>query len=96
MIEAIEWAQCETAREWGAFYCRIDVTRIAVDGHSCGGLQALSVSTEPRIDTTLVVNSGIYNVPGSGRSRIQVEKSQLARLHSPMLYLMAPSGLPRQ
>ena len=87
MLEAIAWAERETAREAGAFHRRIDVTRIAVGGHSCGGLQALSVSHDPRIDTTLVLNSGIYNVPGSGRSRIQVEKSQLTRLHGPVLYL---------
>ena len=87
MIEAIEWAERETARDGGAFHRRIDVTRIAVGGHSCGGLQALSVSHDPRIDTTLVLNSGIYNVPGSGRSRVQVDKAQLARLHGPTLYL---------
>jgi len=87
MIEAIEWAERETARDGGAFHRRIDVTRVAVGGHSCGGLQALAVSNDPRIDTTLVLNSGIYNVPGSGRSRVQVEKSQLARLHAPTLYL---------
>jgi hypothetical protein len=87
MIEAIEWAERETARDGGAFYRRIDVTRIAVGGHSCGGLQALAVSNDPRIDTTLVLNSGIYNVPGRGRSRVQVDKSQLTRLHAPTLYL---------
>jgi hypothetical protein len=87
MIEAIEWAERETARDGGAFHRRIDVTRIAVGGHSCGGLQALAVSNDPRIDTTLVLNSGIYNVPGSGRSRVQVDKSQLTRLHGPTLYL---------
>ena len=87
MIEAIEWAERETARDGGAFQRRIDVTRIAVGGHSCGGLQALAVSDDPRIDTTLVINSGIYNVPGSGRSRVQVDKSQLTRLHGPMFYL---------
>jgi uncharacterized protein len=87
MIEAIEWAERETAREGGTLHRRIDVTRIAVGGHSCGGLQALAVSDDPRIDTTLVLNSGIYNVPGSGRSRVQVDKSQLTRLHGPTLYL---------
>ena len=87
LIEAIEWAERETARDGGAFHRRIDVTGIAVGGHSCGGLQALSVSDDHRIDTTLVLNSGICNVPGSGRSRIQVEKAQLARLHGPTLYL---------
>ena len=87
MIEAIEWAERESAREGGPFHRRIDITRIAVGGHSCGGLQALAVSHDPRIDTTLVLNSGIYNVPGSGRSRVQVDKTQLTRLHAPALYL---------
>ena len=27
-------------------------------GHSCGGLQALEVSSDPRISTTIVVDSG--------------------------------------
>jgi uncharacterized protein len=87
MIEAIEWAERETAREGGPFHRRIDVTRIGVGGHSCGGLQALAISHDPRIDTTLVLNSGIYNVPGSGRSRVKVDKTQLTRLHAPALYL---------
>jgi hypothetical protein len=94
MIEAIEWAERETARQGSAFYRRIDATKIGVGGHSCGGLQALSVSNDPRIDTTLVLDSGIYNQPGTGRSRIQVEKSQLTRLHGPVLYLLGgPSDI---
>ena len=94
MIEAIEWAERETARQGSAFSRRIDATKIGVGGHSCGGLQALSVSNDPRIDTTLVLDSGIYNQPGTGRSRIQVEKSQLTRLHGPVLYLLGgPSDI---
>ena len=91
MLEAIAWAETETARTGGDFSGRIDVTRIAVGGHSCGGLQALAVSHDARIDTTLVLNSGIYNVPGSGRSRVQVDKTQLDRLHAPALYLTGGS-----
>jgi len=87
MIEAIDWATAETARAGGDFEGRIDVSRIAVGGHSCGGLQALAVSHDPRVDTTLVLNSGIYITPGTGRSRVAVDKSQLERLHGPMLYL---------
>ena len=88
MIEAIDWATQQTDLDGGDFYGHIDVTRIAVGGHSCGGLQALAVSDDPRIDTTLVLNSGIYNVPGSGRSRVDVDKSQLLNLHSPAMYLI--------
>ena len=87
MLEAIDWAARETAREGGEFHRRIDVTRIAVGGHSCGGLQALAVSDDPRVDTTLVLNSGIYITPGSGRSRVEIDKTQLPLLHAPVLYL---------
>jgi uncharacterized protein len=88
LIEAIDWATRETAREGSDFYGRIDVSRIAAGGHSCGGLQALAVSDDPRIDTTLVVDSGIYNTPGTGRSHVEVDKAQLTRLHAPLLYLI--------
>jgi hypothetical protein len=50
MLEAIDWATRENAREGGAFQGHIDVSHIAVGGHSCGGLQALVVSDDPRID----------------------------------------------
>jgi putative CocE/NonD family hydrolase len=86
MIEAIEWATRENAREGSPFQGRIDVSRIAVGGHSCGGLQALAVSHDPRIRTTLVLASGIYIRPG-GRSGVQIDKSQLGRLHAPLLYI---------
>jgi putative CocE/NonD family hydrolase len=86
MLEAIEWATRENARADGEFRNHIDLNRIAVGGHSCGGLQAISVSHDPRIDTTLVLNSGIYIRPG-GRSGVAVDKTQLTRLHAPLLYL---------
>ncbi len=93
MIEAIDWATREAARQGSDLYRHIDLTRIAVGGHSCGGLQALAVSHDPRIKTTLVLDSGIYNTPG-GRSHVNVDKSQLARLHGPMLYLIGgPSDI---
>lgn len=86
MMEAIEWATRENARANGDFRGRIDLSHIAVGGHSCGGLQALAVSHDPRIDTTLVLDSGIYIRPG-GRSGVAIDKTQLARLHAPVLYL---------
>ncbi len=86
LLEAIAWAERENVRSGGDFAGHIDLTRIAVGGHSCGGLQALAVSHDPRIDTTLVLNSGIYVRPG-GRSGVKIDKSQLERLHGPMLYL---------
>ena len=91
MLEAIDWAVRENARAGGDFAGKIDAARIAVGGHSCGGLQAISVSHDPRIRTTLVLNSGIYITRQGTRSGVAVDKSQIARLHSPMLYLTGGS-----
>lgn len=86
MIEAIDWATRENARAGSDYQNHIDLSKIAVGGHSCGGLQALAVSHDPRIDATLVLNSGIYIRPG-GRSGVAVDKTQLTRLHAPVIYL---------
>jgi putative CocE/NonD family hydrolase len=87
LLQAIDWATRENGREGSPFQGHIDVAHIAVGGHSCGGLQAIAVSDDPRITTTLVINSGVYVRGSGGRSGVQVDKSKLALLHGPMLYL---------
>lgn len=86
-VDALEWITRESAREGGEFAGRVDLTRIAVGGHSCGGLQALALSADPRIDTTLVLNSGVYISREGARSGVAIGKSDLAKLHAPVLYL---------
>ena len=86
MLEAIDWAQQQTAS--GAFRNRIDTERLAVMGHSCGGLQAIRASADPRVSTSMIFNSGVLNGgPSSGRSGIQVTKDELSRLHGPVIYI---------
>ena len=92
LLQALDWAARENAREGSALRGRIDLARVAVAGHSCGGLQALAVSDDPRVRTTLVLNSGIYTRPGSGPTGVSVDKSQLDRLHGPVLYLSGGPG----
>jgi uncharacterized protein len=90
LTEAIDWATAENTRNGSPFKGHIDVEHVAVGGHSCGGLQALAVSGDPRIDTTLVIDSGIYVTPG--RSGIRVGKDALKALHGPALYLAGGPG----
>jgi putative CocE/NonD family hydrolase len=86
-LDALEWITRENARAGGEFAGHVDLTRIAVGGHSCGGLQALALSGDPRIDTTLVLNSGIYISREGARSGVVIDKGDLAKLHAPVLYL---------
>ena len=59
MLDAINWAIAQNGD--GAYKGKLDVSKVAVFGHSCGGLQALEVSGDRRISTTIVVDSGILN-----------------------------------
>jgi hypothetical protein len=139
LLDAIDWAIAQNANKDSIYYNRIDVAKIAVAGMSCGGLQALEVSPDPRVKTTLVCNSGILGggaggaprggaprggamgpgtveqpvllaaaggmggmpgggMPGAGGARggagggmagmPALTKDHLARLHSPVLYLL--------
>src|SRR6476661_5015221 len=61
LLAAVDWAIAQNADNASAYKGKLDVSKIAVFGHSCGGLQALEVSGDRRISTTIVVDSGILN-----------------------------------
>jgi hypothetical protein len=69
LLDAIDWAIAQNANETSRYYKKVDISKIAVLGQSCGGLQALEVSPDPRITTTLVCNSGILNSGGGAPGR---------------------------
>lgn len=59
------------------YYGMLDMTKIAAVGQSCGGGQALTISVDKRITTTIALNSGITDMkppfpveePGSKRPK---------------------------
>ena len=66
---SIDWAVAETGRAGSKYFDRIDTSRVAVMGQSCGGAQAVFISDDPRIDTIVMWNSTSF-IPGpSGRGR---------------------------
>jgi hypothetical protein len=102
LLDAINWASAQNANPQSIYYRKLDTSKVAVFGHSCGGLQALEISPDPRVKTTLVVDSGILNSPGAapggaGRGGAgggglpgmpPLTKELLAKLHSPVFYLL--------
>jgi len=88
VTRSIDWAYAENERRGSPFYHRLDLNRLAVAGHSCGGLQALQVAADPRVHAVVIHNSGIF-ADGSNPIRgIQVDKSILKKLHTPILYIL--------
>lgn len=71
----------------GAWHDRLDEGRVAVAGYSCGGLQALAIAGDPRVKAVLILHSGVFNT-GSPIQGLQVDKSVLKTLHTPVLYLL--------
>ena len=88
-MEAINWAIAQNGDKSSQYYHKLDPTKIAASGMSCGGLQALEVAPDPRITTVMVCNSGILGNPGGGMGGMpRLTKDHLIKLHTPTIYLL--------
>lgn len=86
MLGAIDWAVKAGSGD-SPLAGKVDTTRVAVMGHSCGGLQALAGGADPRVSTVVAFASGVYNRPGSGLSGVRITKDDLAKLHTSVAYV---------
>ncbi|MEU4420208.1 cellulose binding domain-containing protein [Actinoplanes sp. NPDC024001] len=83
LTQSINWAVAENSRVGGKYYGRLDTTRIAAGGFSCGGLEAYAVSGDPRVTTTTIFSSGLLN---------DADDYQLRRLTKPIAYFIGGPG----
>jgi len=78
MTDAINWAVSQNSNPSSQYYHKLNVSKIAVAGMSCGGLQTLEIAPDTRITTAMICNSGIFITPGSGMGGMpNLTKSQL-------------------
>ncbi|MEU8331964.1 cellulose binding domain-containing protein [Micromonospora sp. NPDC048839] len=85
LTQSIDWAIAENSRQGSKYYNRIDTTKVAVAGFSCGGLEAYAVSNDPRVTTTGIFSSGLLN---------DADDYQLRRLTKPIAYFVGgPSDI---
>ncbi|WP_159942112.1 MULTISPECIES: alpha/beta hydrolase [unclassified Nocardiopsis] len=83
LTEAIDWAVAENTRLFSPYRGRLDTGSIAVMGQSCGGLETYEVADDPRIDTTVLWNSGLLT---------DRDNHLLTRLHAPIAYFTGGPG----
>jgi len=90
LLDAIDWAGMQNRDPSSPFFNKIDTTKTAVMGQSCGGLQALAVSNDPRITTTVVWNSGALPAGSTSPALKQSagNKNSLNLLHRPVAYFI--------
>ncbi|MEU8663412.1 cellulose binding domain-containing protein [Actinoplanes philippinensis] len=85
LTQSIDWAFAENSRSGSKYFGRIDTSRVAVAGFSCGGLEAYAVSADPRVTTTMIFSSGLLN---------DADDYQLRRLTKPIAYFIGgPSDI---
>ncbi len=94
LITALDWIIAEHKREPSAYFGRVKEGKVAAMGMSCGGLQAIEISLDPRISTTVVCNSGVLPKPSPLPGMPALKKDILQKLHGPVLYIMGgPSDI---
>ncbi len=77
LLSAIDWAEAENKREGSPLNGKIDTSRVAVMGQSCGGMLSVRLGADPRVDTIGVFNAGVQ--PGNPNA--------LPLLHGPVLLI---------
>lgn len=87
MVDAIDWAISEDGRADSKYRGLIDHSAIAAAGHSCGGIQALEVGLDPRVQTIIGNNTGILPDDAAKIPGMMLAKSHLTELRRPILYL---------
>ena len=89
LTDAINWAIAQNSDKSSQYYRKLDVTKIAAAGMSCGGLQTLEVAPDVRITTAMICNSGILGDPGRGMGGMpKLTKDHLEKLRTPVIYIL--------
>lgn len=88
-IQSVDWAIAQNADKESPFYGRIDTDAIAAAGMSCGGLQTLDNSADPRFKTLMIMNSGLFvNPMGAMPGMPMPEKEKLQDIKVPVIYIL--------
>jgi hypothetical protein len=89
MWQAIDWATAQNTLQGGKYKGKLDLSKVAVAGQSCGGLQAIEASLDPRVTTTMVCNSGVLNTSaGAPQMPSNPSKDILQKMRVPMVYII--------
>jgi dienelactone hydrolase len=96
LLASVDWAISENKNKESKYFGRIDVSKIAVMGQSCGGLQTLDISQDPRFTTLILWNSGVLNtITGAPAMPVSTttNKEVLKTLRVPMAYFVGKTDM---
>lgn len=81
LVKNFEWAVQQNENPCSRFYQSLDTAKIGAFGWSCGGLMAYGASLDPRVDATIIMNSGL----------LSPDQAVLDRIHAPIAYICGGS-----
>jgi dienelactone hydrolase len=83
LLDGLDWAIAQNEGD-GDYKGKLNPKKVAAMGHSLGGLQALEVSTDARITTTVCWNSGVLD--GGKSFGPKISRADLNKLHGSLAY----------
>lgn len=83
MFQALDWICAQGRDEKSEYYATLDLNHIASMGMSCGGAQAYYLSSDPRIKSLVILNSGMGNMTMANSS-----KANVAAVHCPTVFVL--------
>jgi predicted alpha/beta-hydrolase family hydrolase len=84
---AMDWAVADPRAADEQFRGRLDPSRLAVMGISCGGIEALVAAADPRVRSALSLNSGFFSALAEETPHLGFGREHLRNLHTPTLFV---------
>jgi len=81
LISALDWIDARNSESNSRYFGKIDMSKVAAMGMSCGGLMAYGASSDKRISTVGIWNSGL----------LEPNAPIFAALHSPVIIITGGS-----
>src|SRR5208283_130884 len=66
MTKGLDWAIAENSRPTSPLYGKLDTSKVATMGQSCGGPQAFTAAHDPRVTTVIALNSNFPTAAAAG------------------------------
>jgi hypothetical protein len=96
MLASIDWAFAENSRTGNKFYGKIDTSNVCAMGQSCGGIQVLDISNDPRITLLTMWNSGLFAaINNNAFNSLSRDKAILGKLRQPIAYFVGDTDMAR-
>lgn len=88
-IVGLDWAIAQNENKESPYYHKLDINAVAAAGMSCGGLMTWDNSSDPRLKTIMICNSGLFSNPGGAVPGMPMpDKSILDDVKVPVIYIL--------